>query len=396
MSKHRRALALAGVVLLALAGVADGIYLSLVHIDLELGGGGIGRLCHALSRTGCEVTGGRYGALFGLPVALVGAAGALATLVVALLALARRRDDRHPSHAALVGLAAASVAASLLMALLSALEGGYCPFCVVWYGINALLLVLALVAARRPLAELAPAAVQSPASAPGLVALGVFAAGLGGGAHWYGGAFARSEAALDARVRHDLDAILARPPLRGLDLQGNPRRRVGGPGEPVTIVEFSDFECPYCRQLWDHTERYFAATARPLEVVFVNYPLDAACNPAARAGMHEHACLAALASECADRQGRFWDYADRVFEHQPDLARATLLGHADALGLDRVSFETCLDDPATRTAIDADLTLARAAGVTGTPTVVIGGYKITGVVRRPLLDALLDAIDRKR
>ena len=391
MSPHRRALALIGVVVAAALAVADGVYLTLVHIDLELGGGGIGRLCHALSRTGCAVTGGRFGALFGLPVALYGAAGALATAAAAIAALRRRREDGHPSHAAVAGLGALSLGAALVMAALSALEGAFCPFCVAWYGLCAAMAGLGAAAAGGPRRALVMAALRSPATATGALAAAIFAVGVGGGAALYQAAGARAEAALAARVAAEVAATLAGPRLVGLDVAGNPRRRVGGAGEPVVIVEFSDFECPYCRRLWEATEGYFAGTERAIEVVFVNFPLDAACNPAARAGMHERACLAALAGECAERQGRFWEFAGAVFAGQPDLERADLLGHARRLGLDVLALETCIDDPATRRAIEADLALARRAGVTGTPTLVIDGYKVTGVVRGPFLEGLLAA-----
>jgi protein-disulfide isomerase len=189
--------------------------------------------------------------------------------------------------------------------------------------------------------------------------------------------------------------VLAKPRLTGLAPGDNPRQRHGpasADSDVITIYEFSDFECPYCAQLWTHAERAFAASPRPIEVIFVNFPLDAACNPAARAGMHEHACLAAIAGECAHRQGQFWPYAARVFAGQPTLDRRALLARAADLGLDQPAFTACLDDPAVLEAIRADLRLARAAGVTGTPTLIIDGYKYTGVARRPLIEALLNAV----
>jgi protein-disulfide isomerase/uncharacterized membrane protein len=390
-----RALALLAVLLLALLGAADGLYLSLVHIDLELGAGGIGRICHALARDGCEVTAGRYGALFGLPIALYGAAGALATAAAALFALFQRRHPAHPAPTVVFALALVGALASCAMALISALEGSFCPFCLLWYLLNALILIAALTALPRPIAPHLPAALRSPATLPGLVAALIFALTLAAGARWYQSAHERAEAALSARIAEEVAAVLAKPRLTGLAPGDNPRQRHGpasADSDVITIYEFSDFECPYCAQLWTHAERAFAASPRPIEVIFVNFPLDAACNPAARAGMHEHACLAAIAGECAHRQGQFWPYAARVFAGQPTLDRRALLARAADLGLDQPAFTACLDDPAVLEAIRADLRLARAAGVTGTPTLIIDGYKYTGVARRPLIEALLNAV----
>jgi protein-disulfide isomerase/uncharacterized membrane protein len=413
-----RALALLAVLLLALLGAADGLYLSLVHIDLELGAGGIGRICHALARDGCEVTAGRYGALFGLPIALYGAAGALATAAAALFALFQRRHPAHPAPTVVFALALVGALASCAMALISALEGSFCPFCLLWYLLNALILIAALTALPRPIAPHLPAALRSPATLPGLVAALIFALTLAAGARWYQSAHERAEAALSARIAEEVAAVLAKPRLTGLAPGDNPRQRHGpasADSDVITIYEFSDFECPYCAQLWTHAERAFAASPRPIEVIFVNFPLDAACNPAARAGMHEHACLAAIAGECAHRQGQFWPYpavrrtptliidatntpespaapSSRVFAGQPTLDRRALLAHAADLALDQPAFTACLDDPAVLEAIRADLRLARAAGVTGTPTLIIDGYKYTGVARRPLIEALLNAV----
>jgi protein-disulfide isomerase len=392
MSTLRRSLALAVIVLLGLVALADAAYLTLVHVDLETGAGGIGRICHALSKTGCEVTGGRFGDVLGVPVAVIGGGGALAILVTAVVALVRRRDDAHPSHALLVGLAAVALLVSLLMATLSLVESAYCPFCVFWYLLNIATFAAAVAAADRSIAASLRASVGGLRRPVGVLAILVFAAGVGLGMTAYLRVLTRITDVVAVTVREEIDAALARPQITDLDLKDQPRRRVGGPGEAIEIVEFSDFECPYCRQLWVHAERYFAETDRPLEVVFVNYPLDAACNANSSGSLHAQACLAAYASECAHKQGKFWEYADRLFDRQPDLGRAALLESAGALGLDLAAFEACLDDPATAEAVKIDVNLGTKARVRGTPSMLIGGYKLSGVIRRPFFEGMLSKI----
>jgi protein-disulfide isomerase len=377
---------------LGLVSLADAAYLTLVHVDLVTGAGGIGRICHALSKTGCEVTGGRFGDVLGVPVAVIGGGGALAILVTAVVALVRRRDDAHPSHALLVGLAAVALLVSLLMATLSLVESAYCPFCVFWYLLNIATFAAAVAAADRSIAASLRASVGGLRRPVGVLAILVFAAGVGLGMTAYLRVLTRITDVVAVTVREEIDAALARPQITDLDLKDQPRRRVGGPGEAIEIVEFSDFECPYCRQLWVHAERYFAETDRPLEVVFVNYPLDASCNANTDGALHPQACFAAYAGECAQAQGRFWEYAERLFHNQPDLGRADLIQAAADLGLDMPSFERCLDDPATAAAIVTDVNLGTKSRIRGTPMVLIDGYKLAGVVRAPFFEGMLSRI----
>ena len=101
---------------------------------------------------------GRFGSLMGIPVSLIGLGGAAATTVVGLGAWIRRAESHDPWRSTLLGLVGLSVLASVLMAILSTLEGSYCPFCVAWYGINAGLGVTAWLA-RGPHQDTSPASI---------------------------------------------------------------------------------------------------------------------------------------------------------------------------------------------------------------------------------------------
>src|SRR5690606_3503477 len=127
---RRRGLLLLFVVLLGLLGVADGAYLSLVHIDYGLGKPSeLAQVCSRLAPQGCAVTVGRFGSLMGIPVSLLGLGGSAAITVVALVAWLRRDRAHDPWRGLTFALAAFSVLVSLLMGVLSAAEGSYCPFC---------------------------------------------------------------------------------------------------------------------------------------------------------------------------------------------------------------------------------------------------------------------------
>jgi protein-disulfide isomerase/uncharacterized membrane protein len=159
----------------------------------------------------------------------------------------------------------------------------------------------------------------------------------------------------------------------------------GRPDAPVTIVEFSDFQCPACGQAFGDLHELLARRS-DVRLVFRNFPLDSSCNEAMPRALHPDACNAATAAECARRQNRFWEYHDRLFEHQHTLDRDSLFRYARELELDIPTFRACLDDPATRARIADDVRAGIAAGIESTPTLFINGRRIDGALERPYYD----------
>lgn len=147
---------------------------------------------------------------------------------------------------------------------------------------------------------------------------------------------------------------------------GNPA--IGSPSASVEMVEFSDFECPFCRQLEPVITRLREKYGDRLRLVWRDFPLP----------MHSHARSAAEAARCAADQGRFWEYHDVLFANQQALASADLIRYAAATRLDATAFATCLDAGAHRSAIAADLEEGARQGVQATPTVFINGRAIVG------------------
>ena len=151
----------------------------------------------------------------------------------------------------------------------------------------------------------------------------------------------------------------------------------------VVVYEFSDFQCPYCQQFWvqsyDKIKTEYVDTGK-ITLIYRHFPLSS---------IHPLAQKAAEASECANDQGKFWDYHDSLFGDQ-QLAVTDLKQKAEDLGLDTEKFNTCLDNGDKKSVVQTDLQAGQAAGVTGTPTFFIDGKKYVGALPYDVLSAAID------
>ncbi len=161
-----------------------------------------------------------------------------------------------------------------------------------------------------------------------------------------------------------------------------------GPSDPslgdakakVTIVEFSDFQCPFCRAFFEDTfgqfKKEYVDTGK-VRLIYRDFPLS----------FHPSARPAALAAQCAHDQGKFWEYQDIVFQEQAKkgtgtitFSTADLKAWAAKIGLDTKQFNSCLDSEQHGKEVDADTQAGSAAGVTGTPSFFVNGTLIVGAV----------------
>ena len=161
----------------------------------------------------------------------------------------------------------------------------------------------------------------------------------------------------------------------------NPGRdHVRGPMKaPVTLVEYGDFECPYCGQAEPVVRELLAGTG-DLRYVFRHLPLT---------DVHSHAQLAAEGAEAADRQGEFWEMHDMLIEHQGALTKRDLLRYAADLGLDQAQFAADLRDHVGAAHVAEDVDSADLSGVSGTPTFFVNGKRHYGAYD---IDALSEAV----
>ena len=163
----------------------------------------------------------------------------------------------------------------------------------------------------------------------------------------------------------------------------------GNPAAPVTIVEFSDVQCPFCAAFYQNTlpqiEEVYLKTGKA-KLVFRDFPLPG----------HLNAQKAAEAAECAGEQGKFWEMHNMIFDNQDMIGVVDLKRNAKSLGLYSVVFDNCLDSGKYAVEVRKDMNDGRAAGVSGTPTFFINGEELAGaqpfgvfeqIIEKKLLEA---------
>jgi len=162
-------------------------------------------------------------------------------------------------------------------------------------------------------------------------------------------------------------------------LPGDGQRR-GSPTPKVVIIEYSDYECPFCGRVESTVEALLERYPDDLAVVYKHLPLT----------FHKNAGPAAEAAEAAGAQGMFWEYHALLFKNRRALGRADLEGYATQLGLDMVAFSEALDAGTYQDKIEAHATEANAQGLRGTPSFTINGRVLIGAQPQPAFQAIID------
>lgn len=172
------------------------------------------------------------------------------------------------------------------------------------------------------------------------------------------------------------------PAFAEVSVAGRPSR--GPENAKVTVVEFTDYECPFCRRHFNQTyQALLDAYEGRIRYVVRNFPI---------ATIHPSAPKAAEAAECAFEQGKFWEYHGGLFENAGSLDLESFKKLATNLGLDRARFDQCLESGAKAQVVRQDIEDGRRYGVTGTPTFFINGEKVVGARS---LDVFRQMIDDK-
>jgi protein-disulfide isomerase/uncharacterized membrane protein len=421
---------LLAIALLMLVSASLSTLLLMQHHGESLGSRAVAQVCGEGEDSGCDtVNRSPWSAPLGVPLAGVGIVFALGVGLLALLgAGAASPETRRAVGIVLFAALAAALAVDLLLLGVQAVAiKAFCKLCVATSALNAVALALVL-DARRELATAwgtLAAALASPegrlvrTGLLGGLVIAVAAVTVGEavlssradsrGADLFkapaGPAAPADLAGAQAEVRRLQDTLddprklekyfqdkavreFESAPAQAFALDRTPLK--GTTDAAVKVVEFSDFLCPFCRNLARGLSDWMPETKGRVAIYFKNYPLDKECNSGMQQTVHPGACYLAYGAVCAQEQGRFWPYHDRVFAKplaNPKLADVAAL--AQEAGLDRAAMEACLATSRPRDTVAAEIAEAVKAQVSATPTLFVQGRKL------PRIQDLPTAVDRE-
>jgi protein-disulfide isomerase len=169
------------------------------------------------------------------------------------------------------------------------------------------------------------------------------------------------------------------PPIVDVSAEDAPFK--GPPSAPITIVEFSDFQCSYCKRVVNVLEQVLERYPDKVKLAFRDFPI---------VNIHPQAEKAAEAAHCAGEQGKFWEFHDLLFDKQDTIPTANFAEHAKTLGLEVSSFQTCLDGRKYQAKVERNYAAGVKAGVSGTPAFFINGRLLSGAQPLEAFKAVID------
>ncbi|MGC9984165.1 MAG: vitamin K epoxide reductase family protein [Polyangia bacterium] len=365
---------------LSLAGLLVSVVLAYIHFKANTQAG-FHSFCGRGSTFNCDsVARSPYSVLLGVPTALWGIFGYLLAVVVTVWGLRTRRTVL--TAACGLHLFVAFAALSAVLGAISAFRlHALCILCAATYGINLLLLVLVLVqAAGLGFPQVGAAPWHLLRESPGktlavFLLLGAMALGL--------------VALVPPYWRRGTS-----PGRKAFALEGLSRGEAPGGGhwigarEPVvTITEFSDYECPFCRQAHAQLRNIVAQFPDRVRLIHRHFPLDQACNRSIERPFHQTACRAALIAECAGRAGRFWEANDYLFDASGFLDTQSDEKIAADLKLDPAALDRCMKGEGAA-AVKNDVEVGIALKLEGTPSFLVDGQVYRGNLPAAVLEPL--------
>lgn len=365
-----------------------------IHHQLSAGQGGYTSFCDLSQRLSCDVVlASSYATALGIPVAGWALAAYLATAALALSIAKARGEARLRAAATLAAFTTAMLVVSIYFFVISTFVIGVaCPLCLSLDAVNLALFGVALAIVRMLRVAAPPGWTPARFWVPTAAAIVLAVFGL---AVLQMPSSDASADALSVEQIRDKDprfyAWYISQPVVDLKIDEKETASL----DEITLVEFSDFECPACARAYTELSRLLASGQVPVKLVHRNYPLSSDCNPQVSQQGHAHACQAAVAYECAAAQGKAKEYSATLFQNQSALDPPSLVGYAARLGLDQREFERCLASPAAAAKVAADVAAGAAAGVESTPTFFINGRRVPGSLRPEHFQYAL-AIERAR
>jgi protein-disulfide isomerase/uncharacterized membrane protein len=393
------------VIVMASIGVGVCLYLYSLHLELLTGEIKGALLCGAREGYDCHsVASSPYSSIFRLPLAVLGAIFYIALALLGFGGVIFRRDSGRAYIRWGFLLAAAGLLVDLYLAYtMLFIIDAVCWPCMATYAINlAIFIVLAGLLWRKPgpkipLLSIFPRKVGNQGiqmyyrnMIKGILIVGILLTSV---------AFASGSIFISKLVTgNDLQRIekmkktLSRQRPRVINVKNRPA--MGDDSAEITVVEFSDFRCPYCSKASRYLKLSESATRGTARFIFLHFPLDKSCNRRISSNIHPGACLLAEGAACAHEQNRFWGFHDAAFEFKGKISRSVVMNIASHVGMDLRAFEACLDSGRGLRVVSEDIQTAAKLGVSGTPTLFINGRRLGGVPKSWMLNEILKSIKK--
>ncbi len=386
MSSARESIKKSLQVLLLLNGVAwiNSIYSLWHRQSLLMEGITKPSFCNVNSLLNCDaVAMSRFSQFLGLPVAAWGLVFYSVFFILALGLYFRTSDAEEKGvkelSALLAGLSLVALFPTVTLALISfSVLKLLCIMCLLTYLLNILILVFSFRLLKQSEASFAQAK-----GAFGLISFGTWALiGCVVALTLFAPTMMRNSLApdLDENVLNlYVEQHFAQP---AKEINTDKSASFGPSNAPVTVVAFSDFQCPFCQKEALSTPEVLKQYEGRVRYVFKNYPLDPACNPNMKGGGHPLACVAAKTAQCvlqAKGPKAFFDFKHSLFKDQETMTTDNITSRASAFGIAPDALKACVEDAATHQRILDDINQGTSLGVSGTPSVYINGRKLDGV-----------------
>ena len=322
-------------------------------------------ICSVSETFDCDkVNASAYAEIFGIPIAFLGASFYAGVIALSVMSLRSPSAYKQAAHLVTAG-AGVSVLYSAFLAYVSMGLGAWCLFCISLYGLNALLLWMGLALVKG--------------SDDGVLS-GAFAGGrstnafVGASALMLIGTMAWNNAGVgdipEGNSVEDLSGLFSA--IEGELVIDGSDPSYGAANAKYTVVEFADFECPYCARLFPDIHHLPEADPE-IQLMFKHYPLSGLCNEGLGTERHKNSCGAAKAADCAKRQDKFWELSRLMFKNQAHLDPEGIGIMAKQVGVDADALAACVADPLTDAKVRADVAAGTKAGVHSTPSLFLRG-----------------------
>jgi protein-disulfide isomerase/uncharacterized membrane protein len=388
------------VIILGTAGLGICLYLYSFHIELLMGEIKSGPLCGADNGLGCHsVASGPYSSLMGLPLASWGAVFYSTLVLLGFGGIIFWRDCgrvflRWAFFLAVFGLALDLYLAYTMIFRIRAI----CWLCAATYAINFMIIIVLVKEVwrepgpRMSLRTIFPGTKDAQGIGlyyrnviKGLLLGGILLAAVVGvaGSQFLSKTLTEDDREYLAKIKKSL----AQQKPKVIEVKNRPVS--GSEDATVTVVEFSDFLCPYCAKASRYIKLAESGAHDTVRFVFRHLPLDKSCNRSVRSDVHPGACLLAEGAVCAHEQDKFWEYHDLAFETEGSVSRSVVMDKAATIGLNLGEFKRCLDSGRGLRVVREDIEAALNAGIKSTPTLLINGRQLRGVPKPWMLNEIL-------